>query len=119
MAKVHKKLFCSGEKIPSTVEGDEGHADSHDGHQGLQSNVVLERLDGQALHQSQVIVGLQRSVLLVTILFVTIITIIFFLIIFISSVRSSNSHPDLLLTQHHHPPTFSDHTGPQHWTYTF
>ena len=29
---------------------------------------------------------------------------------FISSVRSSNSHPDLLLTQH--PPTFSDHTGP-------
>merc|ERR1712173_41635 len=34
-----------------------------------------------------------------------------------SSVRSSNSHPDLLLT--HHPPTFSDHTGPQHWTFTF
>ena len=34
-----------------------------------------------------------------------------------SSVRSSNSHPDLLLTQH--PPTFSDHTGPQHWTFTF
>ena len=37
---------------------------------------------------------------------------------FISSVRSSNSHPDLLLI-HHHPPTFSDHTGPQHWTFTF
>ena len=36
-------------------------------------------------------------------------------IIFISSVRSSNSHPDLLVT-HHHPPTFSDHNGPQHWT---
>ena len=34
----------------------------------------------------------------------------------ISSVRSSNSHPDLLVTQH---PTFSDHTGPQHWTFTF
>merc|ERR1712055_712758 len=34
-----------------------------------------------------------------------------------SSVRSSNSHPDLLVT--HQPPTFSDHTGPQHWTYTF
>ena len=32
-----------------------------------------------------------------------------------SSVRSSNSHPDLLVTQ----PTFSDHTGPQHWTFTF
>merc|ERR1711952_12644 len=27
-----------------------------------------------------------------------------------SSVRSSNSHPDLLLIHH---PTFSDHTGPQ------
>ena len=38
---------------------------------------------------------------------------------FISSVRSSNSHPDLLLTQQHHHPTFSDHTGPQHWTFTF
>ena len=37
---------------------------------------------------------------------------------FVSSVRSSNSHPDLLLI-HHHPPTFSDHTGPQHWTFTF
>ena len=37
---------------------------------------------------------------------------------FISSVRSSYSHPDLLLTQHQHP-TFSDHTGPQHWTFTF
>ena len=36
---------------------------------------------------------------------------------FISSVRSSNSHPDLLVIQHH--PTFSDHTGPQHWTFTF
>ena len=36
--------------------------------------------------------------------------------LFISSVRSSNSHPDLLLI---HPPTFSDHTGPQHWTFTF
>ena len=34
-----------------------------------------------------------------------------------SSVRSSNSHPDLLVTQHQ--PTFSDHTGPQHWTFTF
>ena len=33
--------------------------------------------------------------------------------IFVSSVRSSNSHPDLLLTH----PTFSDHTGPQHWTF--
>ena len=33
----------------------------------------------------------------------------------ISSVRSSNSHPDLLVTH----PTFSDHTGPQHWTFTF
>merc|ERR1711873_25048 len=34
-----------------------------------------------------------------------------------SSVRSSYSHPDLLLIHHH--PTFSDHTGPQHWTFTF
>ena len=34
-----------------------------------------------------------------------------------SSVRSSYSHPDLLLI--HHDPTFSDHTGPQHWTFTF
>ena len=34
----------------------------------------------------------------------------------VSSVRSSNSHPYLLLIQH---PTFSDHTGPQHWTFTF
>ena len=38
---------------------------------------------------------------------------------FVSSVRSSNSHTDLLLTQQHHHPTFSDHTGPQHWTFTF
>ena len=37
--------------------------------------------------------------------------------IIISSVRSSYSHPDLLVTQH--PTTFSDHTGPQHWTFTF
>ena len=38
---------------------------------------------------------------------------------FVSSVRSSYSHPDLILI--HHPPTplFSDHTGPQHWTFTF
>ena len=36
---------------------------------------------------------------------------------FISSVRSSYSHPDLLLITTH--PTFSDHTGPQHWTFTF
>ena len=34
----------------------------------------------------------------------------------VSSVRSSNSHPDLLVIQH---PTFLDHTGPQHWTFTF
>ena len=37
--------------------------------------------------------------------------------VFISSVRSSNSHPDLLLIQP--TPTFSDHTGPRHWTFTF
>ena len=38
----------------------------------------------------------------------------------VSSVRSSNSHPDLLVThQHQQHPTFSDHTGPQHWTFTF
>ena len=43
------------------------------------------------------------------------------ILFFVSSVRSSKSHPDLLLTQHqhHHHPTFSDHTGPQHWTFTF
>ena len=35
---------------------------------------------------------------------------------FISSVRSSYCHPDLLLIHH---PTFSDHTVPQHWTFTF
>ena len=38
---------------------------------------------------------------------------------FISSVRSSYSHPDLLLIHHPPHPTFSDHTGPQHWTFTF
>ena len=38
--------------------------------------------------------------------------------VFVSSVRSSYSHPDLLLTHPPHP-TFSDHTGPQHWTFTF
>ena len=37
--------------------------------------------------------------------------------VLISSVRSSYSHPDLLLTHQH--PTFSYHTGPQHWTFTF
>merc|ERR1712117_460119 len=35
-----------------------------------------------------------------------------------SSVRSSYSHPDLIVIQHQHP-TFLDHTGPQHWTFTF
>ena len=45
--------------------------------------------------------------------------ICFLLPTFISSVRSSYSHPDLLLIHHHHHPTFSDHTGPQHWTFTF
>ena len=42
-------------------------------------------------------------------------TSIFPLFALFSSVRSSNSHPDLLVTH----PTFSDHTGPQHWTFTF
>ena len=32
-----------------------------------------------------------------------------------SSVRSSNSHSDQLLTHPH----FSDHSGPQYWTFTF
>ena len=50
--------------------------------------MVLERLDGQALHQSQVIVWLQRSVLLVTILFVNLITILFFLITFIAIIEN-------------------------------
>ena len=36
----------------------------------------------------------------------------------ISSVRSSNSHPDLLVIQQHHP-LFQIHTVPQHWTFTF
>ena len=35
------------------------------------------------------------------------------LILNFCSVRSSNSHPSLLLTQHQHHPIFSDHTGPQ------
>ena len=45
----------------------------------------------------------------------------FFYFPFVSSVRSSYSHPDLLLIHHPTtpPPTFSDHTGPQHWTFTF
>ena len=46
----------------------------------------------------------------------TVLAIMAFIIV--SSVRSSNSHPDLILIHHHHP-TFSDHTGPQHWTFTF
>ena len=45
------------------------------------------------------------------------IIIIIIIITIISSVRSSYSHPDLLVIQH--PTTFSDHTGPQHWTFTF
>ena len=36
----------------------------------------------------------------------------------ISSAKSSYSHPDLLMI-HHHPSTFSDHTSPQHWSFTF
>ena len=42
----------------------------------------------------------------------------FFPFFLFSSVRSSYSHPDLIVI-HHPPPTFSDHTGPQHWTFTF
>ena len=38
--------------------------------------------------------------------------------VFISSVRSSYSHPDLLVTHHQHP-TFSYHTGPHDWTFLF
>ena len=39
---------------------------------------------------------------------------------FISSVRSSNSHPDLLVTQQQqHHPLFQIHTGPQYCTFTF
>ena len=41
---------------------------------------------------------------------------------FISSVRSSNSHPDLLVitsTTTTTTPLFQIHTGPQHWTFTF
>ena len=38
---------------------------------------------------------------------------------FISSVRSSNSHPDLLLITSTTTPLFQIHTGPQHWTFTF
>ena len=37
-----------------------------------------------------------------------------FLFVFVSSVRSSNSHPDLLVT---HPHFFRPHS-PQHWTFT-
>merc|ERR1711884_98679 len=37
-----------------------------------------------------------------------------------SSVRSSNSHPDLLvITATTATPLFQIHTGPQHWTFTF
>ena len=37
-----------------------------------------------------------------------------------SSVRSSNSHPDLLvITSTTTTPLFQIHTGPQHWTFTF
>ena len=32
-------------------------------------------------------------------------------VLLFGSVRSSNSHPDLLMTQHHHPSTFSDHAA--------
>ena len=38
---------------------------------------------------------------------------------FVSSVRSSNSHPDLLLITSTTTPLFQIHTGPQHWTFTF
>ena len=39
---------------------------------------------------------------------------------FVSSVRSSNSHPDLLVTQQQqHHPLFQIHTGPQYSTFTF
>ena len=41
---------------------------------------------------------------------------------FVSSVRSSNSHPDLLVitsTTTTTTPLFQIHTGPQHWTFTF
>ena len=36
-----------------------------------------------------------------------------------SSVRSSNSDPNLLLIHHPQSPTFQIHTGPQYWTSTF
>ena len=42
------------------------------------------------------------------------------MIMIISSVRSSNSHPDLLvITTSTTTPLFQIHTGPQHWTFTF
>ena len=45
--------------------------------------------------------------------------LVFIYLSFISSVRSSFSHPDLLLTLQQQHPTLSDHTCPQHWTSTF
>merc|ERR1719327_1616905 len=41
---------------PATISGDEHDASSHDDEKGLKSNVVLETLDAQSLHQPQVIV---------------------------------------------------------------
>ena len=44
----------------------------------------------------------------------------FFCLLAPSGALIRNSHPDLLVIQHHHHhPTFSEHTGPQHWTFTF
>ena len=40
-------------------------------------------------------------------------------LLFVSSVRSSYSHPDLLLITSTTTPLFQIHTGPQHWTFTF
>ena len=62
---------------PSDVGSDEGDTNTHDDGEGLEGDVVLERLDGQALHQPQIVVWLQGSVMIIsTIIMVIMIKII-------------------------------------------
>ena len=51
---------------PSDVGSDEGDTNTHDDGEGLEGDVVLERLDGQALHQPQIVVWLQGSVMIIS-----------------------------------------------------
>ena len=61
---------------PSDVGCHESHSTDHDNREWLESNVVLQRLDRQALHQLQVVVWLQIWIMILIIMMIMVTMII-------------------------------------------